>query len=100
MSQDSRGTRVRALALAVAAGYAVAAWGGAADSTGPGGGNGNTPAANDLYVSVTTGNDAGGGTQQRPFRTIAAALAALGARPARPWMVGDNPGGDRRSAAA
>ena len=50
--------------------------GGAADSTGPGDGNGNTPAANDLFVSATTGNDAGGGTQQQPFRTIAAALAA------------------------
>ncbi len=76
MSRYSRWTRGRALALAVAAGYAVAACGGAADSTGPGDGNGNTPAANDLFVSATTGNDAGGGTQQQPFRTIAAALAA------------------------
>ncbi len=76
MSRYSRWTRVRALALAVAAGYAVAACGGAADSTGPGDGNGNTPAANDLFVSATTGNDAGAGTQQQPFQTIAAALAA------------------------
>ncbi len=76
MSRYSRGTRGRALALAVAAGYAVAACGGAADSTGPGGGNGNTPAANDLFVSATTGNAAGAGTQQQPFQTIAAALAA------------------------
>ena len=76
MSRYSRWTRGRALALAVAAGYAVAACGGAADSTGPGGGNGDKPAANDLFVSATTGNDAGAGTQQQPFQTIAAALAA------------------------
>ncbi len=76
MSRYSRWTRARALALAIAAGYAVAACGGAADSTGPGGGNGDKPAANDLFVSATTGNDAGAGTQQRPFQTIAAALAA------------------------
>ena len=76
MSRYSRWTRARALALAIAAGYAVAACGGAADSTGPGGGNGDKPAANDLFVSATTGNDAGGGTEQTPFQTIAAALAA------------------------
>ena len=76
MSRYSRWTRGRALALAVAAGYAVAACGGAADSTGPGAGNGDKPAANDLFVSATTGDAAGAGTQQQPFQTIAAALAA------------------------
>lgn len=81
MSQHARWTGLRRLVPALAAVYAVAACGGAGDATGPGNGggngNGNTGGGtHDLYVSATTGNDLGAGTQQRPFRTIAAALAA------------------------
>ncbi len=77
MSQRSRWLRGWGLVLPVVAAFALGACGGAADATGPGGGNGSNgqPSANDLYVSTTTGNNAGAGTQDRPLLTVASAIA-------------------------
>ena len=82
MPLHSRVVRARALLAMCATIGIVAACGGAADATGPGSGNGNgngvgaDGTANDLFVSVSTGNDANTGTRQHPFATIGAALAA------------------------
>ena len=77
MSQQSRWLRAWGLVLPVVAVYALGACGGAADATGPGNGSGNKgqPSSNDLYVSTTTGNNAGAGTQDRPLLTVASAIA-------------------------